>query len=177
MRGRDEFDRGVSRLVAGYLRVRGMSYSKIGDLVGISPATAHTWTKGIDSAEDVAAILSEGEGAVINGQLDKKRLTDRVVFDSLAAVQLMNSEGLFVELYGKDLIRKRKGCDFKDPDTNILIEIKTGVLSHEQATEIISEYYDDQRRSMLVIMRDEAALVFRLETILVRMPISEPSTT
>lgn len=170
-----EFDRNTDRFVSGYLKLKGCSINEIAHVVGTPRSTIHSWVADVHDKKNLEALQSGDDGLVLptgNMEVTKKF---EYGLDNGSAIRLMNSEAQFVALYGKDLIRKHKGCDFRDPDSETLIEIKTGVLSNEQAAEMVSEFYDDDRRGLLAIIKGESALIFRLETILVAKEPEPPT--
>jgi hypothetical protein len=87
-------------------------------------------------------------------------------------VSLTEFEVQFVKAYGGRLIRRSKGCDFRDEDSKELIEVKSRVLRPSQAHEIGEAFFEHERRSFLACVEDEGVFLFKLEDVLPYSPLA-----
>lgn len=151
-------------VAARLMRANGKSLRSIGEMLGVSRSTVDYWCKR-------EPIISET--AIPNPSLIAERTT---VLDTAGnPLSLVNTEGDFIRAYGKDLIRKTRGCDFRDPNTQELIEVKSFAVNPAQCLEIVQEYFKDKRRAILATVQGNIILIFRLENILkVPEPENDP---
>lgn len=147
--------------VAKFLRAKGTSIRGIGQVLGRSGSTIQNW-------------LARPSTQVLQAITPLEPANNRTTLSDSAGnpLAIMNSEADFVCAYGKDLIRKTKGCDFRDPDTKELIEVKSFAVNPRQCMEMAQEFHDHKRRAILGSVQDDVVLIFRLESIL-RIPTSE----
>lgn len=75
--------------------------------------------------------------------------------EGVVAKRLTDSEDLFFNAYradrGYDLIRRTHGCDFRDPRTKNLIEVKAGVLTTSQCNEFCESLFNSGLPATLAI--------------------------